>query len=63
MRPFIMRALDEVLIQMHLAIAAVAAAPAFLAQMIGAGVLGALQTDARRLFFTDIADEWHGGDH
>src|SRR5262249_34049103 len=51
------------LFQTHLAVAAVAASPALLAQMVGTGVFGAADADTGRLFFADAADEWHGSGH
>jgi hypothetical protein len=43
----------------NIAVAAIAAAPAFLAEMVRAGVFRAQDADPRRFLFTDTADEWH----
>jgi hypothetical protein len=43
--------------QTDLAIAAIAAGAALVAEMIGARILRALHADARRLFFANAADE------
>ncbi len=48
-----------VIVQRNVAVAAIAAAAALLAEMIGAGVLGAADTDPQRFFFTDTTGEWH----
>jgi hypothetical protein len=43
--------------------AAIAAAPALLAQVIAAGVLGTCGADTRRFFLTDAAKKSHSSDH
>ena len=48
------------LIQMHLALATIAAAMAFLAEMVIAGVLGAPHADMRGFFAANAAQERHG---
>jgi hypothetical protein len=45
--------------QRHLAFAAIAASPAFFAEMVIARVLGAPRADAHRFFRADVAGEWH----
>ncbi len=49
--------------EVQFAVAAIAAGGAFLAQMVGARVFGASDTDACRLFFANTADKGHGGSH
>ena len=49
--------------QTDFAVAAVAACAAFFAEMVGARVFGAPDTNAGGLFFADTADKRHGYGH
>src|SRR4051794_531006 len=53
----------DLIFEPDLAVAAIAAGGALFTEVISTGILRAFHANAVRLFFTNIADKWHGCSH